>query len=146
MNIRRVALAAVVAWALSLPIGVLVNDVLLKSIFDVNRAALRPDAEVLGRLPIGFAFLLVAYFAFAYVYAKGYEGGSGVAEGARFGVLVSLIVIGFSLIWQYVMYPITASMSAAIIIDMVVEMTIYGAVVGAIYKPLAAGVSRTVHV
>ena len=61
---------------------------------------MRPEAELMGNLPIGFAFLLLGFFAFAYVYAKGYEGGDGVVEGIRFGVLVSLIVVGFGLIWH----------------------------------------------
>jgi hypothetical protein len=56
-------------------------------------------------------------------------------EGVRFGVLVALIVVGFGLIWQYVLYPIDATMSAAMIVDSVVELAIYGAVVGAIYRP-----------
>ncbi len=34
-------------------------------------------------------------------------------------------------------YPITASYVAAIIIDSIVEMSIYGAIIGAIYKPVA---------
>jgi hypothetical protein len=82
-----------------------------------------------------WTYLLVGFFAFAYAYAKGYEGGNGVVEGIRFGVLVSLIVIGFGLIWQYVMFPITATYAAAIVIDSIVELALYGAIVGAIYKP-----------
>ena len=102
------------------------------------------DAELTGNLPLGFAFLLLAFFAFAYAYAKGYEGGSGLMEGIRFGVLVALVVVGFGHIWQYVMYPITASWAAAIIVDQVVELAIYGAIVGVIYKPTSIPTRRTV--
>ena len=51
MNFGRLAIAAVVAWIVSIPVG----------------------------------FLLVGFFAFAYAYARGFEGGSGVMEGVRFG-------------------------------------------------------------
>ena len=61
-------------------------------------------------------------------------------------MLVSLIVIGFGLIWQYVMFPITATYAAAIVIDSIVELALYGAIVGAIYKPaeVARGTAATV--
>jgi hypothetical protein len=62
-------------------------------------------------------------------------------EGVRFGVLVALIVIGFGLIWQYVLYPIDARLAAALIVDSVVEFAIYGGVIGAIYQP----VTKTTH-
>ena len=142
MNFGRIAAAAVVAWLVSLAVGFLVNDVLLAPIAAANVAVMRPEAEIMGNLPIGFVFLLIGFFAFSYAYAKGYEGGNGVAEGVRFGVLLSLIVIGFGLVWQYVMFPITATYSAAIIIDSIVEMSIYGAIVGAIYKPAHAPAAR----
>ena len=137
MNFGRIAAAAVVAWIVSLGVGFLVNEVLLADIAAANVTVMRPEAELMGNLPIGFVFLLLGFFAFSYAYAKGYEGGSGVVEGIRFGVLVALIVVGFGLIWQYVMFPITATYAAAIIIDSILELALYGAIVGAIYKPVA---------
>lgn len=137
MNFGRIALAAVVAWAVSLPVGFLVNDVLFAGMMAANASVLRPEADIMAMLPLGFAVLLVGFFAFAYMYAKGYEGGSGVVEGLRFGFLASLVVTGFAMVWMYVSYPITSSYAIAIIADSVVEMTLYGAIVGAIYKPTA---------
>ena len=146
MNFGRIAAAAVAAWIVSLGVGFLVNDVLLAGIAAANASVLRPEAELMGNLPIGFAFLLLGFFAFAYAYAKGYEGGNGVVEGIRFGVLVALIVVGFGLIWQYVMFPITAAYAAAIVIDSIVELALYGAIVGAIYKPIAKPIRKGVSV
>ncbi len=90
MNFGRIAAAALVAWTVSLGLGFLVNDILLAPIAAANAAAMRPEAAIMGNLPVGFAFMLLGFFAFAYAYAKGYEGGNGVVEGIRFGVLVSL--------------------------------------------------------
>lgn len=142
MNFARIAAAAVVAWIVSLPVGFLVNDVLLADIIAPNAGVLRPDADLMANLPLGFVFLLIGFFAFAYMFAKGYEGGNGIVEGIRFGVLMALVVVGFGLVWQYVMYPITPAMAAALIIDSIVELALYGAIVGAIYKPSAASVRR----
>jgi hypothetical protein len=136
MNFQRIAMAAVAAWVAAMAVGFLVNDFLLSEFYSANQAAIRPEAELNARLPYGFGFLLVGYFAFAYVYAKGYEAGSGVMEGIRFGVLVAILVSCFGLIWQWVVFPIDATMAAVSIVDAIFEYAVYGAIVGAIYRPL----------
>jgi hypothetical protein len=135
MNVARVAAAAVVAWITSIAIGFVVNFYILADLALANAAAMRPEADLMANLPVGFAFLLLGFFAFAYAYAKGYEGGNGVMEGIRFGVIVAFIVIGFGVIWQWVVFPISGSFAVAMAIDTVVEAAIYGAIIGAIYKP-----------
>ena len=137
MNFPRVAMAAIAAWILSLPIGYLVNEVILADVFAANAAALRPHDVIQSNLPLGFGFMLVGFFVFAYAYAKGYEGGSGVIEGVRFGVLVALMIVCFAIVWFYATTPINTTMFAAMAIDYIVEYSIYGAVVAAIYKPVA---------
>jgi len=136
MNFARVAAAAVAAWVVSLGVGYLVNEILLKEVYTANAAALRPDAAIMANLPLGFAFMLVGFFAFAYAYAKGYEGTSGVMEGIRYGVLVAVMINCFSTIWSYITVPINGTMVMAMMIDYIVEFALYGAIVGAIYKPV----------
>lgn len=146
MNFARIAAAAVVAWIVSIAIGFFVNTVLLADLARANTPPMRPEADVMGLLPIGFVFLLIGFFAFAYAYAKGYEGGNGVMEGIRFGVVTAVLIIGFAVIWQYVAYPISGALTVAMIIDAIVELAIYGAIVGAIYKPAGATAPRTAGV
>jgi len=142
MNLSRVALAAIVAWIASFPFGYAVNDILLAGVTAPNLPVMRPIATIMGNLPIGFAGTLIAFFVVAYMYAKGYEGGSGVAEGFRFGLMLGIIVAGFGVTWVYVTYPVTAVYGAAIVVAVIVELTIYGAIVGAIYKPAAVPNAR----
>jgi len=135
MNFARVAASALAAWVVSIPIGFVVNSVLLEDLYAANAAAMRPQEAVMANVPLGFAGMLVGFFAFAYMYAKGYEGTNGTLEGIRFGVLVALVVSGFGLVWQYVVFPISATMMIGSVVDSIVEMAIYGAIVGTIYKP-----------
>jgi hypothetical protein len=141
MNFARVGLAGVSAWVVSMLVGFVVNDILLKGVFQANAAALRPEAEIMAKLPLGFGFTLIGFLAFAYAYAKGYEGTSGMLEGIRYGMLVAIMVVSFAIVWYYVTVPIDGTMAAAMMIDYFVEWSLYGAIVGAIYKPLptAAG-------
>src|SRR5207249_7493196 len=44
-------------------------------------------------LPLMFAGLFIAALVAAIIYAKGYDGGSGVAEGGRFGFLLGIFVV-----------------------------------------------------
>jgi len=136
MNFSRLALAAVSAWVLSLVIGFVVNTWLMADIYQAHAHVFRPEAEM--NLPLGFGVQIVAFFAFAYMYAKGYEGTAGVQEGLRFGVLVGLIVIGFATVWSYVTLPVSGTMGVYWAVDVLLEMAIYGAVVGLVYRPRAS--------
>jgi hypothetical protein len=135
MKLSRVALAAVAAWVLYLCLGFLVHGVLLKDTYMQYVGVMRPEAQANAILPIAFGCALVGFFAFAYAYAKGYEGGNGVQEGLRFGVLVGIMLCAFGSVWDYMMWPIGKRLLAAWLIDFVVEFAIYGMVVGLIYKP-----------
>jgi hypothetical protein len=142
MNFPRVALAAVAAWVLYLGVSFVVHGVLLKDTYMQYAGVMRPEAQANAILPIGFGFALVGFFAFAYAYAKGYEGGSGIQEGLRFGVLVGILLCAFGSIWDYMMWPISAGLLTAWLVDFIVEFAIYGMVVGLIYRPAVPAARR----
>jgi hypothetical protein len=142
MNFARVAAAAVVAWIVSIPVGYVVNEIVLRDLYDANAVAFRQMEQLQANLPIGFGFMLVGFLAFAYAYAKGYEGTNGTMEGIRFGVLVALMLDGFALVWTYVTTPISGALSMAMMIDAIVEFALYGAIVGSIYKPVRSAVRQ----
>jgi hypothetical protein len=133
MNFGRLAAGAIVAWVVSMGIGFLVNGVLLAGAYAAEAAAFRPQTDM--NLAVGFASTLLGFFVFAYAYAKGYEGTSGVQEGLRYGVIVALLVICFGIVWEYVVFPISARLLTYMIVDTLVEFAIYGSIVGAIYRP-----------
>jgi phosphotransferase system glucose/maltose/N-acetylglucosamine-specific IIC component len=134
VNFGRVAAAAIVAWIVYLILSPLVNNVLLADLYAQHARVFRPQAEM--NVALGLAAALAGFFVFAYAYAKGYEGGAGVVEGLRFGVIVGLLLAAFSVAWNYVVLPVSGALAAAWIVDVIVEMAIYGAAVGLVYKPL----------
>jgi len=135
VNFGRVAAGAIVAWIASLLISPLVNNVLLADLYARHAAVFRPQAEM--NMVVGLGASLVGFFVFAYAYAKGYEGGNGAVEGLRFGVVVGLLLACFSVVWNYVVLPVSGSLGAAWIVDTLVEMALYGVVIGLVYKPIA---------
>ena len=136
MNYSRIAIAGFVAWVVSVPIGFLVNEVLLSGLYASNVAAFRPDAEMMANLPYGFGMTLIGMQVFAYMFARGYEGGSGPSEGARFGACAGLLIVLLGTGWNWVTMPISGPLALAMALDMLVEAVLYGAIVGALYKPL----------
>jgi hypothetical protein len=136
MNVGRVAAAAVLAWLVYMGLSPLVNTVLLADLYAQHASLFRPADQT--NLVVGFAASLVGFFVFAYAYAKGYEGGNRAMEGLRFGVVVGLLLDCFAILWNYVVLPISGALALAWVVDTIVEMGIYGVVVGLIYKPIKA--------
>jgi hypothetical protein len=135
MNLARVAMAAVAAWVVYLGVSFVVHTMLLRDLYLQHLGAMRPEADQNAILPVGFFFALLGFFAFAYAYAKGYEGGSGAQEGLRFGVLVGILICCFRVIWDHMVWPVSLQLTAAWMVEYIVEFAIYGSIVGVIYKP-----------
>ena len=81
---------------------------------------------------IGLAYLMVGIIM-AYMYPKGYEGGSPVGEGLKFGAIIGLL-------WWFptnlVLYAVLDGPSSAIFVDgawHIVEEGIAGAALGWVY-------------
>ena len=133
MNFGRVGSAAVVAWLVHIGLTTLVWSALLPDLIPQNAPLLRAPGQM--NLALGYASSLLGFFVFAYAYAKGYEGGAGAVEGLRFGVVVGLLLACFSGVWSYVMMPVSGLFAVAMIVDAIVEMALFGVVVGLVYKP-----------
>jgi len=143
MNYGRLALAAIAAWVVDAVYGFLVYGTVLSSEFGRYPGVYRPNEVGPSYLPILFVGILLAMFVASYVYAKGYEGGSGIQEGMRFGVLMGLLVVGYSGIVNYAILNIGRRLAGSVAIANLVEWTIAGIVIGAVYKPAAQPKSRS---
>jgi hypothetical protein len=139
MNFRRLALAALAAWVVFCAMGPIVKVVLFDSLYAEHAAVMRPSGEANPLFALAPA--LLGFFVFAYAYAKGYEGGSGLQEGLRFGVIVGLLIACFAIVPVWLIFPVSATLAAAWIVDAIVEFAIYGALVGTVYKPVTRSVN-----
>ena len=95
MNYSRIALAAVAATIIDGVYGFLVYGQVISSEFGRYPEIYRSTESQTAYLPGMFVCILFAMFVASYLYAKGYEGGSGMQEGMRFGVLVGLLMLGY---------------------------------------------------
>ena len=85
MNYGRLAAAAAAAWIADGLYGFIVYGNLMTSEFALYPGVFRPLEAMNAKMPFLFAGLLLTMFVATFIYAKGYEGGAGFPEGARFG-------------------------------------------------------------
>jgi hypothetical protein len=140
MNYGRLVAAAVAGTVADMTYGFLVYGMLLAGQFSQYPGVYRPPDDM-SYMPVLVAGAFVAVLAATFIYAKGYEGRSGVEEGLRFGAVIGLFGVGYAALVNYAVLnigrPLALSMAAAGF----VEWLVVGLVIGLIYKP-AAPVSR----
>ena len=141
MNYARVALAAVAATVFDAVYGFGVYGTLLAADFASYPAVYRTNEAGMAYLPLMFAGLFIAIVAVTIIYAKGYEGGSGVAEGARFGLLLGVFVVFAFAAVNYATLNVGRTLTATVAAAAFFEWLIIGVVIGLVYKP-AAGARR----
>ena len=141
MNFARVVLAAVAALVFDGVYGFLVYGMLLVPSFAQYPGVYRSNEAGAAYLPLMFAGILVAVLVAAYIYAKGYDGGNGLAEGTRFGALLGLFMAGAFAGVNYATLNIGRRHSLEMAIAGFFEWFGIGLVIGLVYKP-AAGSRR----
>ena len=133
MNYTRIVLAAVAATVVDAVYGFIVYGNILSNQFAQYMDVYRPVATQGTYMPFLFGGMLLAMLAASFIYAKGYEGGSGVAEGARFGFLIGILEVGYSVLVSYAILNIGRRLTAYMGAAAIVEWVIAGIVIGLIY-------------
>ena len=141
MNYARLALAAVAATIFDAVYGFLVYGMLLAPEFGRYPGVYRSNEAGMAFLPLMFAGLFIAIVAVAVIYAKGYEGGSGAAEGARFGFLLGVFVVFAFVAVNYAVLEVGRKIAVMTAAAGFVEWLAIGLVIGLVYRP-ASGSPR----
>jgi len=141
MNLRRIAVPALVAWLVDNVFGYVVFGVMLQNEFARYPAVFRSFDAVGSMMPLMLASTLVGFVAVAYIFAKGHDGGSGLKEGFWFGVVLGSVMVFLVGLPSYVIYNIDQKLAFEMVVCMFVEFLIDGIALGLVYKP-APAVSR----
>jgi hypothetical protein len=136
MNYARIGLAALAAFISYFVLGGLTFAVSsLKNEFLKYPAVYRSQEGIRSVMPFGMAAMFLAMLVLAVIYAMLYRGGSGLAEGARFGALIGVFAICSFVIHNYVNLNIGIKLTIQQSIAYFVEWLIVGIVIGLIYRP-----------
>jgi hypothetical protein len=139
MNYSSLALAALGGTVASFGYGFLVFWLAPGLIKEGHKypAVFRPKEEMMTVMPIGLVATFMAILVVAIIFAMIHPGGSGTAEGARFGVLIGIFVVCGFVLHNYVNLNIGLKLALGQAVAYFVQWTIIGIVIGLIYKPLA---------
>ena len=139
MNYGRIALAGLGGFAAYFILGGLLFVLFpsMRNEFLKYPAVYRTKEAMTGLLPAGMAAMFVAILALAVLYALVYRGGSGLAEGARFGALIGIFSVGsFVVLHDHVNLNIGLTLTLQTAAAYFVEWTVTGTVIGLIYRPV----------
>jgi hypothetical protein len=137
LNYSRLVLAAVGGFVAYFVLGGL-SFALFPSLANEFRkypAVYRPQDGMKKVMPVGMAAMFVAMLVLAVLYAMVYQGGSGIAEGARFGALIGVFSICTFVVHNYVNLNIGLKLTVEQAMAYFVEWLIAGIVIGLIYRP-----------
>src|SRR5271169_4195714 len=139
MNYSSLGLAALGGTVASFAFGFLVFWLVPGLIKEGHKypAVFRPKEEMMTVMPIGFVATLVSILVVAIIFAMIHHGGSGIAEGARFGVLIGIFVVCAFVLHNYVNLNIGLKLALGQAAVYFIQWTIVGVVIGLIYKPPA---------
>jgi hypothetical protein len=138
MNYARIGLAGLGATVAYFVIGGLLFGLLpqLRDEFRKFPAVYRTQEDIRTVMPVGMAAMFLSILVLAAIYALAYRGGSGVAEGARFGALIGVFAVGAFVLHNYVNLNIGVKITMQQAAAYFAEWTIVGIVIGLIYKPV----------
>ncbi len=110
----------------------------LKNEFRNFPAVYRSEEGIKSVMPAGMAAMFGAILVLAVIYAMLYRGGSGVAEGARFGALIGVFSVCAFVVHNYVNLNIGLKLTIGQAAAYLVEWIVVGIVIGIIYRPAIA--------
>jgi len=96
----------------------------------------RPKEEMMTVMPIGFVASIIAILVVAIIFAMTHPRGSGIAEGARLGVLIGIFA-ACNVAHNYSNLNIGMKLALGQAAAYFVQWTITGIVIGFIYNLLA---------
>src|SRR5213593_4109525 len=134
MNFGRVVAAGVAATVWDAIYGFGVYGVLLAPEFAKYPNVYRSNEAGMAFLPLMFAGIFVGMVVATMIYAKGYEGGSGVAEGARFGFLLAVFLVCVFVGVNYATLNINKKITGMLAVAGFFEWLVAGIVIGLVYK------------
>jgi hypothetical protein len=134
MNAARLAAAALAATVVDGMYGFVVYGSMMTGQFATFPAVFRSTDSQAAYLPVMFCGILVGMFAVTYIYAKGYEGGNGLMEGVRFGLLIAIFNAGYVVGTSYGVLNIGRRLALAMALAGLGEWLLVGATIGLIYR------------
>ena len=134
MNTKRFIMASLVVFVGFEIIDMIIHGGILAKTYEGMNIW---RSDMMSKMWIFHLGSFVMAFLFTFIFIKGHEN-KGIAEGARYGIVIGLfanIPYGF---YSYAMYPLPFSLCLQWFVFGMIEFIICGLIAAAIYKPVEA--------
>lgn len=132
MNTKKFLLASLAVFVTFQILDYVTRNLLLVSVYESIQEVFRP--EMMDKMWIMYLTGAIFSLLFVYIFTKGYEG-KGIAEGAKYGLIIGLFVSLTGSYNQYVVYPLPYSLALKWFLYGTIELIIAGVVLALVYKP-----------
>ena len=132
MNTKKFLLASLAVFITLLILEFVIHKFLLVTVYESVQEVLRPDMK--DKMWIMYLTGIIFSLLFVYIFSKGYEG-KGIMEGAKYGLIIGLVVFLVGSYNQYVVYPLPYGLVLKWFIYGTIEMIVAGIVLAFVYKP-----------
>ena len=140
MNMTRIALASLGGFVAYFVVGGLTAaPPLVRSEFLKYPGVYRPPEAMMKVMPAGMVAMFVAMVVLSVLYAMTYRGGSGLVEGARFGLLIGVFSVCAFVVHNWVNLNIGRKLTLFSTVSYLLVWTAVGVAIGLIYRPGGAG-------
>jgi hypothetical protein len=138
MNYLRLGLAAISGLVASFAVGFLIMGLAPALLKEAHKypSVFRPKEEMFKVMPVGIVGSLIAILIVAIIFALIHQGGSGVADGARLGVLIGFFVLCTEL-QNFANLNIGLKLALGRAAAYFVQWIVVGIVIALIYKPVS---------
>jgi hypothetical protein len=139
VNYGRIAISGAAATIVFFLYGFLVHGWLIAGDYTPYPEGVYRGGDAARTLmPFALIGVFIAILVFAAIYARGYQGGRGVVEGSRQGLLFGIFMAGAFVGVNYATINISGKLALELAASELVEWTLVGIVVGWLYKPFGA--------
>lgn len=135
---KKLVLAIVVAYIVLMGTNYLVHEIWLMPDYNAIPASHRTAAGIQHRFWLMCVGQLFFAAMFAYIYTRGREAKPWLAQGLRYGVVMTFMTVVPYSLSQYVVYIVPHVLAIKWIIAGCIQLLILGAIVAAICKDGAA--------
>jgi hypothetical protein len=132
MNIRYIV-ACLAVWAFFFVYEGFLHEGILQPFYKETSDVWRTPMAMQERMVWMVVSQGLVAFLFGAIFTKGYER-LGIWEGARYGWWIGLLFAAGTIMW-YVVLPVPAMLAAGWCVGTLVETTIAGIILAAIYRP-----------
>ena len=111
MNGRKLAAGALTAFVVAFPLSFIWHVLLMSDFYDSAAGGTMRDPPLFWSVILGYAVVAIIM---AHMYPKGYEGGSALTEGLKFGAMIGLL---WWLPTQLVLYGVLEGPFSIVLVD-----------------------------